>query len=370
MKSTYYDYLKSLPREKLIEMVYKPFSCSRLCPVVSKRKIALRISYDGSEYQGVQQHRFLKSVGDCLQNALELSRLGPYEDSDGKSKIVFCGRTDAGVSAVGMVASLVVSSHLKSPNHSFEHRDDDFDEYPYDVILNQLLPRDIRVTGWAPAAEAFNARYDCVQRHYRYYFILNGLDFSKMEEAMERILKMDDFYSLSKHSNPRAVYQRKIDEMKMYRVDEYGNLADVSQNTQELGGNGHASKKQDINQPGSQHVSKIANNKSKQERLRLRPKYCGGLYCLDIKACGFLHNMVRKIFWVIQSCGESNPFSLANVEIADAHPLVFVGARFKHRLNFMSNRYSEPQFRKEEEHARISHAISRLRLDMYDQPII
>lgn len=373
MKSTYYEYLKTLPKEELVSMIYKPFTYRGLCPVVSQRKVALRISYDGSKYRGTQRHKFLKSVGDCLQNALELSKLGPYGD---KNKIVFCGRTDAGVSAVSMVASLVVGSHLRAPNHSFEQRDDDFDEYPYDVILNQLLPESIRVTGWAPAPEAFDARYDCVQRHYRYLFISDGLDLEKMKEAADRILEMDDFYLLSTHSNPKAVYRRKIDEMNIFRVDEGGNLINVRPMPPKTSGEGgqavsYVSENQEntAGDPSCSHESKAENNKCKQEKLKSKNprKYGGDLCCLDIKARGFLHNMVRKVFWVVQNCGKGNPFSLTNVEIADPHPLVFVGARFRNKLNFMSNRYNEPHFRKEEEYARIQHAISKLRLDEHDR---
>lgn len=380
MRSTYYEYLRTLSKEELVNIIYKPFACHGSYPAVSKRKIALRISYNGSKYHGIQRHKFLKSVGDCLQNALELTGLGQCDDSDGKSRIVFCGRTDAGVSAVGMVASLVVGSHLKSPNNSFELGDDDFDEYPYDIILNQLLPEDIRVTGWAPVSETFNARYDCVQRHYRYYFLLNGLNLDRMREAMDRILGMDDFYLLSTHSNPRAEYRRKIDEMEIFCVDEDGGLIGTRQFSSEtLDETGRfadcmpENPENDIENLESAHSQflykpRTGNKKSKQGELGSRSsEHHGDLYCLEIKAHGFLHNMVRKIFWVVQNCGKNNPFSLTNVEIAKPHPLVFVGARFKNKLNFTNNKYNEPHFRNEEEYARIQHAISRYRLNEYDR---
>ena len=42
---------------------------------------------------------------------------------------------------------------------------------PYTVILNRLLPDDIRVLGWAPVDYAFNARFGCLHRTYRYFFV-------------------------------------------------------------------------------------------------------------------------------------------------------------------------------------------------------
>ena len=44
-------------------------------------------------------------------------------------------------------------------------------EVPYTVILNRLLPDDIRVLGWAPVDYAFNARFGCLHRTYRYFFV-------------------------------------------------------------------------------------------------------------------------------------------------------------------------------------------------------
>lgn len=306
MKSTYHDYLNSLTKEQLVELIHKPYERRGEYPAISKRKIALRISYDGESYKGVQYHKHLKSIHDYLQNALTIAELG--------DNLVFCGRTDAGVSAISMVVSIEVNSRLDNPNRTYEATSEDKREYPYDVILNMFLPEDIRVTGWAPVPDNFNARYDCIQRHYRYFFVLNGMDLNKMNEAVEQIGKMDDFYFLSTHSNPKAVYKRKLDYIAISRVEQ----------------------------------SKLTSNE--------------GLYYLDIKAGGFLHNMVRKIYWVIQRCGKGGGFTLNNVEIADPGPLVFVEGIYKNKLNFIGNRYNEMQFKKEADKARIKAEIAELRL--------
>jgi tRNA pseudouridine(38-40) synthase len=43
-------------------------------------------------------------------------------------------------------------------------------EYPYDYILNNLLPPDIRVLGWTPVSPDFSARFSATTRTYRYFF--------------------------------------------------------------------------------------------------------------------------------------------------------------------------------------------------------
>jgi tRNA pseudouridine38/39 synthase len=43
-------------------------------------------------------------------------------------------------------------------------------ELAYARILNRLLPPDIRVLAWAPVDAAFNARFGCLQRTYKYFF--------------------------------------------------------------------------------------------------------------------------------------------------------------------------------------------------------
>lgn len=49
-------------------------------------------------------------------------------------------------------------------------------EINYANILNKVLPKEIRVLGWAPVASNFSARYDCISRTYKYYFPRADLD--------------------------------------------------------------------------------------------------------------------------------------------------------------------------------------------------
>lgn len=375
MAGAYYDFLNTLSKEDLVQMIYQPFQPSVRCTAISKRRIAIRLSYDGKNYHGVQCHDSILSIKECLENALELTNLG--------NNVVFCGRTDAGVSAINMVVTLDANSRLEEPNRNFTVIDSDFDEFPYDIILNKVLPTDIRVTGWAPAADGFSARYDCIQRHYKYFFTLGNMNLDLMKEAASVILKLDDFYCLSTHSNPKAVYKRKLDELFISKVNGTEDLLQESNENVKI-----ENFKENLDSIADS-MSKITNNeissftKNKmqcelqkartkslrmQHNQRIRPTRViqNDLYCLDIKAGGFLHNMVRKIFWAIRNCGKGNKLVLDKVEIAEPEPLVFVGGRFNPKLNFIGNRYSERQFKEESDKSRISTVISNLRYQIFD----
>jgi tRNA pseudouridine38/39 synthase len=408
MKSDYYEYLQTLSKEQLIDLLYEPKLPKDPIPFQSYRTVALRISYEGKNFKGVQNHRTIKSIGGTLENALKLIGIG---DSP-----VFCGRTDAEVSAINMIVTLNVKSKIANPNRSFQLTDSDHKEYPYDMMINERLPPEIRITGWAPAPDDFSARYSCIQRKYRYFFILEDINLDLMKAGAEKIFEMTDFYSLSTHSNTKAIYTRILDELTVSKVDEKENQMDIKEeniiftfkrDTKKPVDKRNNENKEDIHksqrescdevlinnirqsdaseilnsktdtfnennqdnlekQKGSKKVTHVKNKKklaSKTSTLECSRD----LYCLDIKAYAFLHNMVRKIFWVLKSCGKGNEFNLKNVEISDGYPLVFVGAEFPEKLNFLSNRFSSNHFMKREEESRILQAISNLRLNAFDK---
>lgn len=345
---SYYNYLQTLSKQDLIKLLYETKKTSKPFPHKSYRTVALRLTYDGQNYSGIQRHDFIRSIEDELRTSLNGSGIG--DDP------VFCGRTDAGVSAVSMVVSLLVKSRFENPNRSFDTDARDFDEYPYDKIINERLPDDIMVTGWAPTPDGFNARHWCIQRYYKYYFSLKNMDLARIHEAADKIKKLTNFYKLSTHSNALAVYDRKIDELFIKKVDEceeYSNdflsnkmnclvlkdtCTDENKNFEEYSG---------TNIPDSSGYN--------------------DLYCLNIKAGSFLHNMVRKIAWLIQSYGSGKPFVLEQIRIAPAQPLVFVSAKYRNKLNFIGNRFTLPVIEKCCETTRIAHVIEKLKLCMFDQ---
>lgn len=112
------------------------------------RNLRLDLCYDGTRYRGWQR---IPGTENTVQGKLEqaLSRiLGEPVEISGS------GRTDAGVHALGQVASFHCESHM-----------------PANQILEQLrryLPEDIGIYSCREAAPRFHARLNARQKTYRY----------------------------------------------------------------------------------------------------------------------------------------------------------------------------------------------------------
>lgn len=99
-----------------------------------------------------------------------------------------CGRTDKGVNALGNVISL----HVRSREG---HR---LGEFNYVDILNRILPKDIRIMGMVEVPEAFDARFSCIYREYKYFFSGEGLDLELMKYACLKFIGNHDFRNFCK----------------------------------------------------------------------------------------------------------------------------------------------------------------------------
>ena len=197
------------------------------------RYIALKFAYLGQAYNGFEHTNGnltpLPTIEEEMYKALRKARMIFPKDTEGvhveavegeenlRLKPISiewdafqyskCGRTDKGVSAFGQVigirvrtgrpkrevkskkvvvpeassaegvaaqaddpfAEMVVSDVESSAEE--DNWDDIVDELPYIHMLNNVLPRDIRVLAWCPnPPEDFSARFSCSERHYRYFF--------------------------------------------------------------------------------------------------------------------------------------------------------------------------------------------------------
>lgn len=116
--------------------------------VKGRRRIALGIEYDGTDFSGWQlQVPPVRTVQGCLETAL--SRVADQEVT------VHCaGRTDAGVHALEQVV----------------HFDTEAERSMRAWVLgtNTNLPGDINVLWAHPIADAFHARFSATARHYCY----------------------------------------------------------------------------------------------------------------------------------------------------------------------------------------------------------
>jgi tRNA pseudouridine38-40 synthase len=125
------------------------------------RTLKLTLAYDGTRFVGWQR----QADGDSVQAVLEAA-LARFEG--GPVTVHGAGRTDAGVHALGQVASATVG---------FAH-----DAATLARALNAQLPEDLRVVAVDEAPESFHARFDARSKTYR-YLIRNDAVASPFERA-------------------------------------------------------------------------------------------------------------------------------------------------------------------------------------------
>jgi tRNA pseudouridine38-40 synthase len=114
----------------------------------------LLIEYDGTAYAGWQWQPTGTTIQRLLEDALEKVLGGERVHVSGS------GRTDAGVHALGQVASFTCST----PRLPHAIR----------LGLNCLLPRDMAVREARVAPEGFHACHGAVYKHYRYRILDTG----------------------------------------------------------------------------------------------------------------------------------------------------------------------------------------------------
>jgi tRNA pseudouridine38-40 synthase len=112
-----------------------------------RRTLKITLAYDGTRFVGWQR----QAEGDSIQGLLE-DALATFEG--GPVTVHGAGRTDAGVHALGQVASAAVS---------FTHAADTLVR-----ALNGQLPEEIRVLEVADAPADFHARFNARSKTYRY----------------------------------------------------------------------------------------------------------------------------------------------------------------------------------------------------------
>ncbi|MFZ5587655.1 MAG: tRNA pseudouridine(38-40) synthase TruA [Thermodesulfobacteriota bacterium] len=113
-----------------------------------RRHLALVLAYDGAGFSGWQ----VQPRGRSLQGVVEaaLARL-----CDHPLRVHASGRTDAGVHALGQVASFATTSRLALPR--------------LERGLKSLLPPEIHLRALGPAPPGFHARYSALAKTYDYW---------------------------------------------------------------------------------------------------------------------------------------------------------------------------------------------------------
>src|SRR5438093_3179774 len=148
----------------------------------------ITIAYDGTDFVGWQRQASGTSIQGLLEDALR--------DLDGRAVTVNgAGRTDAGVHALGQVASFALHRSIE----------------PATLMraLNARLPAAVRVVAAEAADETFHARFQATSKCYRYriwsaevsspferawsWHVGPGLDAAAMHEAATLLAGRHDF---------------------------------------------------------------------------------------------------------------------------------------------------------------------------------
>jgi tRNA pseudouridine38-40 synthase len=169
------------------------------------RNIKLLIEYDGTNYLGWQ----VQAKGLTIQGVIEekLTLL-----TGEKISLIGSGRTDAGVHALGQVASFKTKSRMAVRT--------------LQKALNSLLPPDITILRAEEADEAFHARKSATRKAYEYrilnreirsafqreyaWHIPQPLDVGKMKEAAEILVGVHDFSSFRSVGTPTKTAIRTL----------------------------------------------------------------------------------------------------------------------------------------------------------------
>ncbi len=154
------------------------------------KNIKLILQYDGTNYHGFQIQPDVITIQSVLQDTLK-SITGE------EIKVNGCSRTDAGVHAINYCASFMTDSPIPADR--------------FYIVMNNYLPKDIRVISSSCEDKSFHARFSIISKEYVYTINTNEetnvfarnyewqygskLDISLMKKASEYIIGENDFRS-------------------------------------------------------------------------------------------------------------------------------------------------------------------------------
>jgi len=165
------------------------------------------IQYDGSRYKGWQR---LKDQDMTIQGKLE-DILSIFDNR--KVEVIGSGRTDAGVHAYGQVANFHIERKTSPEELLF--------------YINNYLPEDIAVISVNEVDDRFHARYNAIEktyryciwtsdipdvfnRKYRYSYLDSPLDIALMKRASKDLVGRHDFFSFCGNSHMKKSTERTI----------------------------------------------------------------------------------------------------------------------------------------------------------------
>jgi len=175
-------------------------------------RLRLELEYDGTGFRGWATQPGLRTVEGELRWAL--GRIFPDW-----GRLAVAGRTDAGVHALGQVASVEVEGGPPLDRAA--------------EALNSVLPDDVAVLSADEAAPDFHARHSARSRSYRYrvsqratpspfelrrsWWVPRPLDESSLEDSADLLLGEHDFRAFTPTETQHEVFVRLVETAAWYR---------------------------------------------------------------------------------------------------------------------------------------------------------
>ncbi|RLS57699.1 MAG: tRNA pseudouridine(38-40) synthase TruA [Planctomycetota bacterium] len=222
--------------------------------------LRLTLAYDGTDFHGWQAQPHYRTVEATLAEAIR--------DMTGESpRLLSAGRTDAGVHALGQVASLETRSRIPAEK--------------WRPALQMRLPEDLIVREVVEVPAIFHATYSAIGKRYRYLIhnsrteelllrryswrVPQPLDTDAMQLAADRLLGKHDFRSFETNYPNKATSVRTVRELRVFRTGPGSLLQGLA-----------------YHDPADRPTNMVA---------------------IEIEADGFLYNMVRTITGTLVNVG-------------------------------------------------------------------
>ncbi|OAB43997.1 tRNA pseudouridine(38-40) synthase TruA [Paenibacillus antarcticus] len=169
------------------------------------RNLCMKVSYEGTNYNGFQTQTDGRTVQDHLEKAIKML-------TGDEVKIIASGRTDAGVHAYGQVFNFHSLSAIPVERWA--------------MALNTRLPGDIVVREAIEVPELFHSRRSAKRKTYRYTVNANQfidvfarhtqfhhhgrLDISAMQSAIKYFIGTHDFTSFASRNSTKTCHVRTL----------------------------------------------------------------------------------------------------------------------------------------------------------------
>jgi tRNA pseudouridine38-40 synthase len=178
------------------------------------RNIKITFAYNGSKFNGSAKQPSCLTVQGKFENVL--TSLGI------KDNLIFSGRTDKNVHAIGQVASVKIPFFWN-----------DLDRLYYK--LSNQLSNDIKIKKIEFVPDYFHARFSAKKRAYRYiistkkltpfnsdyFYYFTNIDEDRIKQAIKLFIGVYDFEYFSKKGSETKTTIKKIYDIKFYKYKEF-----------------------------------------------------------------------------------------------------------------------------------------------------